>query len=117
MGDTDVSFPYISLSPSFHFYFFWQIFIYLLLAVLGLCWLSLVAVSRSYSLFMVLSHWGTQLSCPKACMWNHPRPGIELLSLALVGGFLTSGPPGKSSFLPFLTFNGITAPLEWELSL
>ena len=50
-------------------------------------------------------------------MWNHPRPGIELLSLALVGGFLTSGPPGKSSFLPFPTFNGITAPLEWELSL
>ena len=50
-------------------------------------------------------------------MWNHPGPGIELLSLALAGGFLTSEPPGKSSFLPFLTFSGITAPLEWELGL
>ena len=29
-------------------------------------------------------------------MWDLPGPGIELLSLALAGGFLTSGPPGKS---------------------
>ena len=30
--------------------------------------------------------------------WNLPRPGIELLSPALQGGFLTIGPPGKPSF-------------------
>ena len=30
--------------------------------------------------------------------WNLPRPGIELLSPALQGGFLTTGPPGTPSF-------------------
>ena len=29
-------------------------------------------------------------------MWNIPGPGIELTSPTLVGGFLTTGPPGKS---------------------
>ena len=29
-------------------------------------------------------------------MWNLPRPGIEPVSPALAGGFLTTGPPGKS---------------------
>ena len=28
-------------------------------------------------------------------MWDLPRPGIELVSRALQGGFLTTGPPGK----------------------
>ena len=32
-----------------------------------------------------------QLPCG---MWDLPRPGIELVSLALQGGFLTTGPPG-----------------------
>ena len=29
-------------------------------------------------------------------MWDLPGPGIEPLSPALAGGFLTTGPPGKS---------------------
>ena len=29
-------------------------------------------------------------------MWDLPRPGIELVSPALVGGFSITGPPGKS---------------------
>ena len=29
-------------------------------------------------------------------MWDLPRPGIEPMSPALAGGFLTTGPPGKS---------------------
>ena len=29
-------------------------------------------------------------------MWNLPRPGIEPVSPALPGGFLTTGPPGNS---------------------
>ena len=33
-----------------------------------------------------------QLPCG---MWDLPRPGIELVSLALQDGFLTTGPPGK----------------------
>ena len=34
-------------------------------------------------------------------MWDPPGPGIELVSPALAGGFLTTGPPGKSLLLPF----------------
>ena len=29
-------------------------------------------------------------------MWDLPGPGIECISLALAGGFLTAGPPEKS---------------------
>ena len=29
-------------------------------------------------------------------MWDLPKPGVKLVSLALQGGFLASGPPGKS---------------------
>ena len=41
-----------------------------------------------------LSSCGTQayLHCS---MWNLPRLGIELMSPALAGRFLTTGPPGK----------------------
>ena len=35
------------------------------------------------------------LSWPMA-MWDLPRPRIELVSPSLQGGFLTTGPPGKS---------------------
>ena len=28
-------------------------------------------------------------------MWDLPEPGVKLVSLALQGGFLASGPPGK----------------------
>ena len=28
--------------------------------------------------------------------WDRPRPGIELVSPSLQGGFLTTGPPGNS---------------------
>ena len=31
-------------------------------------------------------------------MWDLPGSGIEPVSLALQGGFLTKGPPGKSNF-------------------
>ena len=66
-------------------------------------WASLVAVLG------LLSSCGTQalehtgpvvavrgLSCPAACAILVPRPGIEPASPALAGGFLTTGPPGKS---------------------
>ena len=36
------------------------------------------------------------LSCPEACEILVPQPGIEPLSPALEGRFLTTGPPGKS---------------------
>ena len=36
------------------------------------------------------------LSCPASCGNLVPRPGIELASPALEGGFFTTGPPEKS---------------------
>jgi len=33
-------------------------------------------------------------------MWDLPGPGIKLISPALAGRFLTTGPPGK----PLITF-------------
>ena len=88
------------------------------LAVLGLrCCegFSLVAVSRGYSslrcegfslwwplLFAEQGLWILRLSSCGAWaslshgMWDRPRPGIEPMSPALAGGFLTIGPPGKS---------------------
>ena len=34
-------------------------------------------------------------------MWDLPRPGLEPVSPALAGGFLTTAPPGKPDFLFF----------------
>ena len=34
-------------------------------------------------------------------MWDLPGPGIESVSPALAGGFLTTAPPGKSYFVSF----------------
>ena len=36
-------------------------------------------------------------------MWDLPGPGIEPMSPALAGGFLTTVPPGKSPIKVFLT--------------
>ena len=41
------------------------------------------------------SSWDSQAQLPGS-MWNLPRPAIEPVYPALVGGFLTTGPPGKS---------------------
>ena len=47
-------------------------------------------------------------------MWGLPGPGIEPVSPALAGGFLTTRPPGKSRVLLFTSrFNFIT----WILAL
>ena len=37
-------------------------------------------------------------------MWGHPEPGIQPIPLALQGGFLTTGPPGKPYVLLLLFF-------------
>ena len=37
------------------------------------------------------------LSCSAACgMWDVPEPGIETVTPAFAGGFLTTAPPGES---------------------
>ena len=38
-------------------------------------------------------------------MWDLPEPEIEPVSLALVGGFLTTGPPGKAGHHSYLGSN------------
>ena len=35
-------------------------------------------------------------------MWDLPGPGLQPVSPALAGGFLTTGPPGKSPYLIIL---------------
>ena len=41
---------------------------------------------------------GSRARAPLPCiMWDRPGPGIEPMSPALQGRFLTTGPPGKSS--------------------
>ena len=37
-------------------------------------------------------------------MWDHPGPGIEPVSPALAGRFLTTAPPGNSLLLTFFSF-------------
>ena len=44
-----------------------------------------------------LSSCGAQASTPRGA-WDPPGPGIESVSPALAGGFLTTGPPGKSRY-------------------
>ena len=39
------------------------------------------------------SYWRTGLAAPR--MWDLPGPGLEPVSPALAGGFLTTAPPGK----------------------
>ena len=49
---------------------------------------------------------------PLRGMWDLPRPGLELVSPALAGGFSTTAPPGKPSrfFLhEFLEFNKLAS--------
>ena len=92
--------------------FFSKIIFSFIVAVLGLrCYagFSLVTASGGYSpgvthgllivvASLVVEH---RLSSCGTCaqwlrsMWDLPRPGIEPVSLALQGGFLTTGPPGK----------------------
>ena len=51
----------------------------------------------------------TQLPCG---MWDLPRPGIEPVSPALAGGFLTTGPP--LAFLIDFIFRAILGSLQIE---
>ena len=50
-----------------------------------------------------LSSCGTWTSSLRS-MWDLPRPGMEPVSPALAGGFLTTAPPGKSLKLIFEVF-------------
>ena len=50
-------------------------------------------------------------------MWNLPRPGVEPVSLALQGGYLTTGPPEKPSAPPSCCQNNfIMIVFHWSTS-
>ena len=63
-----------------------------------------VAFSNTFlkNLFIYFIYLATSdASCGKACGILVPQPGTEPASLALQGGLLTTGPPGKSCMLTF----------------
>ena len=41
-------------------------------------------------------------------MWDLPGPGLEPVSPALAGGFLTTAPPGKSLIFKLYVFYEVT---------
>ena len=59
-----------------------------------------VAFSNTFFFFNLFTYFiylaTSGASCGKACGILGPQPGTEPASLALQGGFLTTGPPGKS---------------------
>ena len=109
-------------------FFFFNKFIYLFLAALGLhcCVQAFSSCSEQGLLFVVVrgllivvaslvAEHGLQARGFSSCgaraqllcsMWNLPRPGLEHVSPALAGRFLTTAPPGKSqvSLLSFAVF-------------
>ena len=57
-------------------------------------------------------------------MWDLPIPGIEPVSLELAGGFLITGPPGKSTivflkqlFLPEINVHSTTCEATGKIFL
>ena len=61
--------------------------------IIWLCWFLVVAR------MIFMAH---RLSCPAECGILVPQPGIEPMSPAVQGTYLTAGPPGKSHTLPSL---------------
>ena len=108
-----------TLRFSSFFFFLINLFIFGCVWVfVAVCGLSLVAVSGGYSLLQcagfslrwLLLLWSTGSRCAgfSSCgaqllcgMWDLPGPGIEPVSPALAGGFLTTVPPRKPQFSSF----------------
>ena len=82
--------------------------VFFFFAVLGLCGMQ-AFLSLQCTGFLVVAR---RLSCPVACGTLVPRPGIEAMSLALEGRFLTTGPPGKSllNLLPLSCLFALSSP-------
>ena len=77
------------------FVYLWLCLVFSSCSEWGLLFICGVQLSRFGDFLWLLgtsSHW---LSCPLACGFLVPEPGIELMSPALAGRFLTTGPSGK----------------------
>ena len=68
----------------------------------GLCGVAGASLVARGSVFVACS-----LSCPAACGILVPRPGLGPASPALEGGYLATGPPGKSLMHIFLNIESI----------
>ena len=105
----------------FFFFFFFKFYLFIYLFIFGcagsslLCMgFSLVSANGDYSLLrcagfslrwlLLLRSTGSRHTGFSSCstqaqllrgMWDLPRPGLEPMSPALAGGFLTTVPPGK----------------------
>ena len=107
----------VCISTSFLFFFSF-IYLWLHWVFIAARGLSLVAASGGYSslscagfslrwLLLVQSTGSSRTGFSSCCswalllcgMWDLPGPGIEPVFPALAGGFLTTVPPGKPSFL------------------
>ena len=73
----------------FLFFLFFLFIFFFFFTALGLC-CSHQAFSTAHS-----------FTCPEACGILVPQPGIEVMSPALKGSFLTTEPPGKSLMLAY----------------
>ena len=117
-------------SVLFIVYIFWQ-YIFKINSLLHVCLaaLGLSCVVWDISLWFTDCLWFcVQGSCPLACGIFVPGSGIEPMSSALQGRFLTTGPPGKSlsnvflnksyscawfkSWIVFMVFNS-QIPVPW----
>ena len=108
--------------PQYMSHFFFKLFIYLFLAVLGLrfCARAFSSCGKWGPLFIAvlgpltiaaslvaehrlqtrrLSNCGSRAQLLRG-MWDPPRPGLEPVSPALAGRFSTTAPPGK----PYVSF-------------
>ena len=88
-----------SLYLFFIFIYLFFIFIYLFMAVLGLSCGTQDPFIVTCRFFVV----ERRLSGPRASGILVPWPGIEPMFPALEGRFLTTGPPGKSPCISFLS--------------
>ena len=101
------------------YFFFFNKFIYLFLAVLGLrfCVRAFSSSGKRGPLFIAaspiaehrlqtrrLSSCGPRAQ-PLCGMWDLPRPGLEPMCPALAGRFSTTAPPGKPPHLYFVPSN------------
>ena len=121
---TLLEFFFFFKNASHSLFFFFNLFIYLFLAVLGLrfCARAFPTCGKQGPLFIAvrepltiaaslvaehrlqtrsLSNHGSWAQ-PLHGMWDLPRPGLEPVSPALVGRFSTTAPPGKPPFGVFI---------------
>ena len=110
-----------------------KFFLFILFIYFWLCWVFVAACSLLIAVASLVVEHGPRHTGFSSCgsqalenrlsscwarawlvrsMWDLPKPGIELMSPALAGGFLTTEPPGKSWYSHFERQFG-RSPQNW----